>query len=171
MKCAENGERDPVETTTSRQAQPLAEGWGRLPISKVFNEEMFLSKGRTGTENEIENEDRASQGLAHLGIHHVCRHQTKYCCHRQEAHAHRNLVWWSLGRSGQQLTNAGMDAWNQPTDLAPATWWGSLSKDWRSRPHATPLNNIGWHDHPVLPESRPPTTECTWRDLWLRIHM
>jgi hypothetical protein len=32
-------------------------------------------------------------------------------------------------------------------------------------------NNRGWPDHPVLPESRPPTKECTWRDPLLQIHM
>ena len=32
-------------------------------------------------------------------------------------------------------------------------------------------NNIDWPDHPVLSETRPPTKECEWRDLWLQIYM
>ena len=38
--------------------------------------------------------------------------------------------------------------------------------------NATPLeNNISWPDYPVLPKSRPPTKECSWRDPWLQIQM
>ena len=84
---------------------------------KVFNAEMFLSKGRTGTKNGTETEGRAIQGLPHLGIHNVCRHQTRHCCCGQEGLADRNLVWWFLGRSCQQLTNADVDAWSHQTEL------------------------------------------------------
>ena len=31
-------------------------------------------------------------------------------------HLTRNLVWPFLGRSGQQLTNADVDTWRQPSD-------------------------------------------------------
>jgi hypothetical protein len=55
-------------------------------------------------------EQRLKEGLPHLGIHLVCRHQTQHCCHCQEALADRNLVWLLFGRSAQQLTNADMDA-------------------------------------------------------------
>jgi hypothetical protein len=36
------------------------------------------------------------------------------------------------------------------------------------KPH---WKNIRWPGHPVLPESRPLTKECTWRDPWLQILM
>ena len=50
---------------------------------------------------------------------------------------------------------------------------GIWRKDWRSTGGSQPhwKNNIGWPDHPVLPETRPPTKECTGRDPWLQIHM
>ena len=83
---------------------------------KVFNPEMFLSKGRKGTKNGAETEGRATGGLPHLGLHPVCRHQTLQCCYGQEPLADRNLVWLLLGRSSQQLTNADVDAWSQPSD-------------------------------------------------------
>jgi len=71
---------------------------------KVFNPEMFLSKGRTGTRNEAETERRAIQGLPYLGIHPVCRNQSRHCSCGQEVLADRNLEWQFFGRSGQQLT-------------------------------------------------------------------
>jgi hypothetical protein len=42
---------------------------------KVFNQEMFLSKGRSD-KNGAEIERRAIWGLPHLGIYLFCRHQT-----------------------------------------------------------------------------------------------
>jgi hypothetical protein len=41
---------------------------------KVFNPEMFLSKGRT--KNRTETEGRAKQGLPQLGIHHATKPNT-----------------------------------------------------------------------------------------------
>lgn len=61
-----------------------------LPIHlHIFNSKMFLSKGRTRTKIGIEAEERANQGLAHLGIHHKCRHQTQHCGCGQEALAEK----------------------------------------------------------------------------------
>lgn len=93
-------------------------GTGAPTHLKVFNPEMFLSKGRKRTKKMEQRlkEGKAMQGLPHLGIHPVCRHQTLHCCCGQEALADRNLVWLSLGRSGQQLTNADVNAWSQPSD-------------------------------------------------------
>jgi len=86
------------------------QGMGTPIHLKVFTPTMFLSKGRTGTKNRAETEGRAIQGLPHLRIHHVCRHQTQHCCHGQEVLADRNLVWWVLRKSTQQLTSANVDA-------------------------------------------------------------
>jgi hypothetical protein len=44
--------------------------WGHTPFS-VFNPEIFLLKGRTGTKNGSETEGRVVQGLYHLGIYPV----------------------------------------------------------------------------------------------------
>ena len=41
-----------------------------------------------------------------------------HCCCYQEVLADRNLVWLFLGRFGQQLTNADVDAYSQPSDWA-----------------------------------------------------
>jgi hypothetical protein len=41
---------------------------------KVFNPEIFLSKGRTRTTNGAEIKGRAIQGLPFLEIHNVCKH-------------------------------------------------------------------------------------------------
>ena len=65
---------------------------------------------KKGDKNGAEIEGRAIQGLPNLGIHPVCRHQTIECCYGQEALSDRNLVWVFLRRSGQQLTNADVDA-------------------------------------------------------------
>ena len=91
----------------------------KLPTHfKVFNPEMFLSNRRTGTKkkNGAETEGRANWGVPHLGIHPVCRHQTQHCCGCQEVLADRNLVWLFLGRFEQQLTNADVNAWSQPSN-------------------------------------------------------
>jgi hypothetical protein len=32
-------------------------------------------------------------------------------------------------------------------------------------------NNINQPDPPELPGTKPPTTEYTWRDPWLQLHM
>jgi hypothetical protein len=59
---------------------------------------------------EEQGQKIASQGLPHLGIHHIGRHQTQHCCRGQEALSDWNLVWQFLERSCQQLTNADVDA-------------------------------------------------------------
>jgi hypothetical protein len=108
-----------------------------------------------------ETKGRANWEMAPPGIHHVCRQQTQHCCRGQEALADRNPVWQFLWRSRQQLTKAeGMLGANIRQNSG--NLMGSWQKDWRSggglKPHWK--NNIGWPDHPVLPESRPPTKGC-----------
>jgi hypothetical protein len=48
-----------------------------------------------------------------------------------------------------------------------------LGKDERSRRglQSHRKNNINYVDNPELPETKPPTKEYTWNDLWLQIHM
>jgi hypothetical protein len=94
---------------------------------KVFlNPEMFLSKGKTVTKNKTKTKTKqnktkqkktttTTEPQPHLGIHHVCRHRTQDSCCGQEVLVERNQVWQFLGRSGQHLTNADVDAWNHPS--------------------------------------------------------
>ena len=44
---------------------------------KIFNPELFLSKGNAVTKNGAETEGTAIQRLLHLVIHSICRHQTQ----------------------------------------------------------------------------------------------
>jgi hypothetical protein len=44
---------------------------------KNINSELFLSKGNAGTKNGGETEGKTIRRLLHLGIHHICRHQTQ----------------------------------------------------------------------------------------------
>jgi hypothetical protein len=61
-----------------------------------------------------------------------------------------NPVWWRfLGRSGQQLTKADVDATadlSQASDRAQGIWLGIWQKDRRSRGALQPhwKNNVGW---------------------------
>lgn len=98
--------------------------------------------------------------------------QTPNCCSGQEVLADRNLTWWFLRKSGQQLTNVDVDACSQSLDKAQATWWRSWQKDCGRKGELQPhwKNNTVWPDHPVLTKSRPPTKEYTWRNPWLQIH-
>jgi hypothetical protein len=57
---------------------------GPLTHLKIFDPEMFLSKGSAGTKKkkkkkkkETETEEKAIQRLPHLGIHSICKHQTQ----------------------------------------------------------------------------------------------
>jgi hypothetical protein len=54
--------------------------------------------------------ERPTGEQPHLGIHHVCRHQTQHCCSGWEALVDWNQVWQFLGGSIQQLTDADVDA-------------------------------------------------------------
>jgi hypothetical protein len=41
---------------------------------KIFNSELFLSKGNARKKNGAETDVKAIQRLPHLGIHLICRH-------------------------------------------------------------------------------------------------
>jgi hypothetical protein len=57
-----------VETTSSRYAQPLFEGWGYLPISKFFlTQKCSCPKEEQGQKNRTETEGRANPGMAPPG--------------------------------------------------------------------------------------------------------
>jgi hypothetical protein len=45
-------------------------------LTKNFNPEMFLSKGKTGTKSGTETEGKAFSDCPHLGIYPICKHQT-----------------------------------------------------------------------------------------------
>ena len=73
MRLAEmpyKGEGEPVETISSW-------GMGPPPCLQIFNPELFLSKGHTGTKCGAVTEAKAIQRLPQLGIHRIYRHQTQ----------------------------------------------------------------------------------------------
>jgi len=45
------GEREFVESTSSRKTEHQVEGWGYYPTVKNSDQELFLSKRTTGTKN------------------------------------------------------------------------------------------------------------------------
>ena len=55
---------------------------------------------------------------------------------------------------------------NHQTELRDPGGGAGRRTDWRSRGELQShrKNNIGWSDHPVLPQTRPLTKECTWRE-------
>jgi hypothetical protein len=70
-------------------------------------------KAKNGTDTE----ERAIWGLPHEGIHPVCRHQAQDTVAGAKRHLFdRSLVWLFPGRFSQELANAEVDAWNQPSD-------------------------------------------------------
>jgi hypothetical protein len=94
----------------------------------------------------------------------------------QEWLAGRSLVWLTPERLCQSLNNSDVDVHSQPSDWVQGPQSRSEGKDWRSwrslQPHRK-NNNINQPDPPppVLPGTKPPTREYTWRDPWLQIHM
>jgi hypothetical protein len=169
--CREGGDR-----TCWNQLQQISmapgQGMGPPTHLKVFNPEMFLPKGRTGSKNGRDwRKGQLWNGPTWGSIMSV---DTKpHTCCGQEALAESNLVWWFLGRSGQQLTIADVDAWSQPSGWTQGTLSGSWQKDWRCGRELQPQwkTNIGWPDNPILPESRPSTEKCHWRKPWLQMQM
>eukprot|EP00073_Rattus_norvegicus_P043244 XP_017445235.1 PREDICTED: lysoplasmalogenase isoform X2 [Rattus norvegicus] len=69
------------------------DSWEHLVAHKYLS----VRVRRTGTKNGTETEGRANQGLPHLGIHHIWRHQTQYVCCGLEGLADRNPVWCAWG--------------------------------------------------------------------------
>ena len=63
-----SGSQDPTRMTLIKMHREEGDG-------KVFNPEMFMSKGRTGTNNGRETEIRAIQGLTQMGLYYIYRHQ------------------------------------------------------------------------------------------------
>jgi hypothetical protein len=47
----------------SRPYPEVRFGWGKPPIYKIFNTELFLSKGNTGTKSGAETEGKGIQRL------------------------------------------------------------------------------------------------------------
>jgi hypothetical protein len=83
---------------------------------KVFNPEMFLSKGNTGTKNGAETVGRAIRELPTWRSILSADTKPQYCCCCQETLGDRNLVWLFLGKFSQQLSNADVGTWSQPSD-------------------------------------------------------
>ena len=57
----------------------MALSWGKEPHShfKIFNPELFMSKGKEGTKSGAETERKAIQRPLYHGIRPICRHQTQ----------------------------------------------------------------------------------------------
>ena len=63
-----NGEKmEPEESTSSIYTGSPLEGWGHLPIFKIFDSELFLSKRNAGTKVEQRLKERPSSEQADLG--------------------------------------------------------------------------------------------------------
>ena len=81
----------------------------------VFPQKCFCPK----EEQEQKMEQRLKEGpikeWSHLRIHHVSRHKTQHCCCGQEALVVRNQVWQFLEKFEQQLINAEVHTWSQPS--------------------------------------------------------
>jgi hypothetical protein len=94
----------------------LGRGMGPPTHLKVFNPEMFLSKGKTGTKMEQRLKEELSGD--HPTWESILSADTKpqHCCCCQEVLVNRNLIWLLLRTFCQQLTNADVDAWSQPSD-------------------------------------------------------
>ena len=78
-----------------------------------MNRDKKKKKKKKKKKNGTKSEGRTNFGMAHLRIHHVCRHEPQHCWGDEEMLADRNQVWKFLGSSSQQLTNTEVDAWNQ----------------------------------------------------------
>ena len=110
------GEIEPVETTSSRQAQLLVEEWNHLPISKFLTQQCSCPKERQGQKMEQKRKERSSRDHPTQGS--IPSADTKprhYCC-CQEAFADKNLVWLFPERFYQHLTKTGADTLSQPQD-------------------------------------------------------
>jgi hypothetical protein len=74
-KILSEGEIKPERPLPVHRAWPPNERKMGSPTHlKVFNPDIFLSKGKTGKKG-VEIEGRAIWGLSHLRIHPVCRQQ------------------------------------------------------------------------------------------------
>jgi len=77
----------------------LRDAMGPPTHLKIFNPEMYLSKGDAWTKKTgAEAEEKAIQIPLYLGIHPICRHQTQTYRWYQEVLAYRSLVWLSSER-------------------------------------------------------------------------
>ena len=74
---------------------------------------MLLSKEKQG----LKMEQRLNEGPTGNGHTwgSIMGHQTQNCSCGQEVLADRDQEWQFLGRSSQQLINADVDAWSQPS--------------------------------------------------------
>ena len=62
-----SGERELVESTSSRKTGHQVEEWGCHPTVKNSDPELFLSKGTTGTKMEKRQKERRSSDRPNLG--------------------------------------------------------------------------------------------------------
>jgi hypothetical protein len=66
MKMPNRGERDLVESTSSRKTGYQVEGWGYHPTVKTSDPELFLSRGTAGTKMEMRLRERRSSDSPNL---------------------------------------------------------------------------------------------------------
>jgi len=57
-KIPNKGKIEPVETTSSREAQPSVEGWGHPPISKILTQNCSCPRERQGQKMEQRLKER-----------------------------------------------------------------------------------------------------------------
>jgi hypothetical protein len=66
-KMTNSGERELVESTSSRKTGHQVEGWGFHPTVKNSDPELFLSKRTAGTKMEKRLRERRSSDQSNLG--------------------------------------------------------------------------------------------------------
>jgi hypothetical protein len=129
---------------------------------RVFNAEMFLSKGRNGTKNGEQTEGRVicHQGTATQWYPSCLQipYQFLHCCFGQEP----GMAALSGVQPATEKCRCGC---LEPTvRLNSGNPWGSWRMDWRSEGGLQPQRkNIGWPDYPVLPDIRASTKDFTER--------
>jgi hypothetical protein len=74
LRCIAVGKRELGVATRKSQMPGIPMTQSSTHFQSI-NPEFLLSKGNAGTKSGAETEEKAIQGLPHLGIHPICRHQ------------------------------------------------------------------------------------------------
>jgi hypothetical protein len=149
---------------------PVHYRMGPPTLLKVFNPEMFLSKGKIWTKIWNRNWRKGHQGTVSPGdlscvqtpnpdtvvISQRCLMTGTWCGYSLEGTASTEQIWIFIA-----------DIQTELRDPCGGTGEG-LEKQRGFEPHRK--NNVGWPRCLVLPSTIPSTNECTGRDLWLQLY-
>jgi hypothetical protein len=95
---------------------------GPLTYLKLFNPEMFLFKGKTGTKIGTETKGKVMQRLPHLGNppHLQTPTSATIADAKKEGFADRSLIWLFIEKFYQHISNT--DADTEPRDPNRRVW-------------------------------------------------